>query len=150
MSDITLLYQAKKSKRLGSSVLFLAIVFATFIAGCGSDKGEVCSSKDGYVLCGYCAEDVSVSNNPNAGQCVYCPVGSTCSTNDACDINLKCISGGGGGGQTIACQYCSKGYCLSNGQCCPSSHPYYCSDGNCHANCDYAACGTSCKAYCCY
>jgi hypothetical protein len=139
----------KKWVKIFGVMVMLEFVFY----GCGGGGGEECPSKDGYVLCGYCKEDVLTSSNPNAGKCIYCPVGSTCSTNDACDINLKCITsggGGGGGGVSLACQYCSKGDCLSNGHCCPSSHPYYCSDGYCHANCDYSACGSSCTAYCCY
>lgn len=37
-----------------------------------------------------------------------------------------------GQGQTVAQQYCSPGYCLSNGHCCPSNYRYYC-EGKCYA-----------------
>lgn len=86
-----------------------------FISDCGEE--EPCPQKSGYVLCGYCAEDVSVSNNPNAGKCIYCPTGSTCSTSDACDVNLKCLTGGGGGGDG------GGGGCIPTG--CPDSAPWY-------------------------
>jgi len=130
-----------KQKGIIPILTTLVIGIITICTTCVDDE-DLCPTKDGNVLCGYCDK---------TGECVYCPLPYACSTNNACDSNLQCISGGGGGGgnQSTACQYCSKGYCLSRGKCCPSSHPYYCNDGNCHSNCDYSACGSSCVSYCC-
>jgi len=90
-----------------------------------------CSERFGMVLCGHCGEDILLSDNPYAGMCRYCPQGYTCS-GDVCG-DLKCKGGGGGGGGTIAQEYCSSGYCLSNGRCCPSSSRYYC-EGKCYGS----------------
>lgn len=83
---------------------------AALAASCAGDE-DVCPPKAGQVACGYCAEDVLTSNNPNAGKCIYCPEGSTCSTDDACDEALQCVGGGGGGG------------CVPTG--CPASAPWH-------------------------
>ena len=55
-------------------------------------SGPLCSAKSGYVLCGYCDEDVIFSGNPNAGKCRYCPKGTKCQ-GDICG-ELTCSGGG--------------------------------------------------------
>ena len=113
------------------TVLGIAAIF--IISGCiSSNPEDICPSQKGSVLCGYCNQDASASDNPNAGQCRYCPSGSTCSYTDVCG-ELKCIKsgdgtndGGNGGGGTQ--QLCSPGKCYSGGYCCPRDTPYYCNE----------------------
>ena len=70
--------------------------------------GPLCSAKSGYVTCGYCAEDIILSGNPNAGKCFYCPKGSKCQ-GDVCK-GVTCsggggTTGGGGGSQPTTSNY---------------------------------------------
>lgn len=73
--------------------LFVLLVFVSlFLSGClGNDK-SLCQPEPGYVRCGYCSEDAALSDNPNAGQCRYCPTGSEC-RGDVCG-ELKCVKPG--------------------------------------------------------
>ncbi|MCS7212713.1 MAG: hypothetical protein NZ927_00585 [Candidatus Calescibacterium sp.] len=114
--------EPKVSKRKNFSLLydtFGKIIILTFIILINCGKENICEEKSGYILCGYCKEDVILSNNPNAGKCIYCSVGSKCSSSDPCDPNLQCISEDDGG---------SSSTCIPTG--CPPSHPWY-GCGNC-------------------
>jgi len=77
----------RSTTRLAALPVLLAL-----LGGVACDENP-CDEKDGYQLCGYCAEDVVLSSNPNAGKCRYCPTGSTCG--DPCTMT-DC---GGGTGQ---------------------------------------------------
>jgi hypothetical protein len=99
----------------------ISIVGWMAVAASCAGPDDVCKGKSGFVTCGYCAEDVLVSSNPNAGRCIYCPEGTSCSTHDACDVQLRCVTEGGGGG----------GGCVPTG--CPPSSPWY-GCGSCWAS----------------
>jgi hypothetical protein len=64
---------------------------------------------EGMKSCGWCAQDRWASNNPNAGLCRFCSVGSTCS-GDPCD-EITCLSQQAGS-QTIS-NDCSGKACYS-------------------------------------
>lgn len=81
--------------KTGSKPLIIAclsIGIWLLVVSCKKKKDDACTQKAGQVLCGYCSEDALTSNNPNAGKCIYCPAGTVCSTTDACDPNLQCIT----------------------------------------------------------
>jgi len=65
-----------------------------------TSSGSICPSKSGYITCGYCSEDRFFSDNPNAGQCIYCPTGTKCQ-GDVCE-GITCSGGSGttGGGSS--------------------------------------------------
>ncbi|MBS3068447.1 hypothetical protein J4450_07100 [Candidatus Micrarchaeota archaeon] len=101
--------------------LFILLVFISlFLSGClGNDK-SLCPSKPGYVKCGYCAEDAAFSDNPNIGQCTYCPTGTQCS-GDPCE-GIKCVKSGSGN------NYDNDN---NNGYSPPSQKQYYASCSGC-------------------
>lgn len=74
-----------------------AACLALLLSSCGS-AGDPCNEKSGSVLCGYCNEDVVLSSNPNAGKCLYCGSGSTC-TGPVCGA-MSCVGPGGVPGGT--------------------------------------------------
>ncbi len=83
----------EKFKAVG--LLSLGLLLIVFFSGCGHKKdSDICPSKDGYTLCGYCSADAATSSAPNAGKCEYCPTGGTCG--DACTMTSCGGSGGGG------------------------------------------------------
>ncbi|HCF61862.1 MAG TPA: hypothetical protein DFS52_28180 [Myxococcales bacterium] len=109
-----------------SWMLTAALVALGALAACSSD-GDPCPEKEGSVLCGYCAEDVVLSSNPNAGKCRYCSEGSTCS-GEVCG-ELKCVTQSTGC-RTCACPqysscdrcggtYCKNNLCSPAAWCCP-------------------------------
>jgi hypothetical protein len=109
----------------------LAACAVLLLSSC--DLGDPCEEKSGSSLCGYCKEDAATSSNPNAGKCLYCPNGSTC-TGDVCG-NLTCVEpgggGGGGGGNTCAPgPTCINNLCSPGLWCCLSGH-----------SCNMSACG---------
>jgi hypothetical protein len=100
------------------TILLLAVPLvaaALLLAGCLDESGKsICPRKSGSNLCGYCAEDAALSDNPAAGKCRYCPSGSYCSFDDICG-ELKCrtsgTSGGGSSGGTQKRYYASCSGC---------------------------------------
>jgi len=134
-------------------MLLAAIVPVILISGC-SDLAGCSETHDDMHLCGYCAEDRMLSDNPNAGQCRYCQNGYDCSYSDICG-ELKCVSGGtsgggsSGGGTGYKNQMCSNGWCYSGGICCPSSARFYCK-GYCYNSADANAAGCYTLKATCY
>lgn len=85
---LTFLQGIDRKLWLSGAILLIA---GAFLLSCRRKKDQVCAEKSGQILCGYCDEDALTSNNPQAGRCIYCPVGTTCSTSDPCDPNLRCV-----------------------------------------------------------
>jgi len=113
--------RAKPSNYL---IIMPAVVFAIFISGCVDDN-IICPTSPGDKLCGYCAEDAALSDNPHAGKCRYCPTGTACVLTDGICGELSCrqtssdggdggISGGDGGSGGItyyaSCSGCDGPY----------------------------------------
>ena len=57
------------------------------------NQRDFCSDISDRVLCGICNKDIKLSDNPYAGQCRFCPAGTTCSGDVCGDIN--CIPSDG-------------------------------------------------------
>lgn len=108
---------------------FLAAVsLAVALSSCSEDP---CDDREGKVLCGYCDQDASATNNPHAGMCRYCDAGTTCA-GDVCSDALSCVSdgGGGGGGGCGSGTTCINNLCSPGLWCCPAGH-----------SCNMNACG---------
>jgi hypothetical protein len=122
---------------LGITFLILyATGFFDILSKQGTTDGVICPSESGYVKCGYCSEDAATSGNPNAGQCRYCPTGTTCQGSICGKISCVPTAGGtsGGGG---------AGYCTSDADC----------RGFGSRNCDGSSlvrCGSDRLCHCCY
>ena len=91
-----------------------------------------------------CASGCTGSN----GNCMSCPSPYSCNSGGSCGAfsnGVACCTGGGSSGGAS----CNPGYCYSNGQCCPSSTPWYDAGGHgysagCYASCPYVGdCGSS-------
>lgn len=129
----------------GIGITFLILYASGLFSGLpdfGTGGNPLCPSESGYIKCGYCSEDAATSGNPNAGQCRYCPTGTTCKGSICGEISCVPTGGGtppgtGGGG---------SGYCRSDADCrgfgsrnCQGSSLVRCgSDNLCH--CCYAIC----------
>jgi hypothetical protein len=121
----------------GLGILFsLALAAAIFYVMGGFEPISdhfVCLERPGENSCGYCPVNATTNGTAHAGKCRYCPMGYSCS-GDVCG-DLKCS---GGGTTNLADQYCTSGYCLSDGHCCPSSAKYYC-NGGCYGSASEAS-----------
>lgn len=91
-------------------------VFA--LGGCGPVE---CPDNPGYNSCGYCAEDVILSDNPHAGMCTYCT--GACGS-DPCNP----VCGGGGGGSCDASWVARCGTTSGGIQFTGAPHPKSCGD----------------------
>ena len=79
-------------KRVAYLSFIILLAGLLFISGCASQNGGgtvSCQNTTGMTACGYCAEDAAFSDNPNAGQCRYCPSDTKCSYANICG-ELKC------------------------------------------------------------
>lgn len=112
--------------------VMLVVVFVVCMVWVNMNGGTPCpqTSDEGGHLCGYCNLDAALSDNPNAGQCRYCPGGYTCSYDNICG-QLQCVgsgSDGSNGNGGYVNQMCNSGECYSGGYCCPGYAPYFCNN----------------------